>query len=331
MKSIFLKIIFIIIIPNTFAQSLAKEVTVKKGTNENLKKVSQPKLETTIKDTTILKKHIINDSLLIADDYDYGEFYYFIQWPIRDKYDTIIVYFDESHQDTMIYMINKGYKNTMYKEWYPDKKLKTIESTSLGINKSWYPNGHLRWDKVVNADIVSFGYSVNQKNKSWYPDGSLMSETFVTKDSILEVSYYKNGHYCHKCYYYQPDHKVQSDDYYSPSDMYWIQYSREEFYCPNGQLKLVTYSIEGQKDYRTYYCNGQIRTSSDYYNNLGFWGDYREYYENGKAKIIGQYTNFIDNNRLTIPHKIGIWKFYSVDGNKIQQEQYDDDGNLTKE
>ncbi|CCG52465.1 Protein of unknown function [Flavobacterium indicum GPTSA100-9 = DSM 17447] len=68
----------------------------------------------------------------------------------------------------------------------------------------------------------------------------------------------------------------------------------------------VTMIKDGNR--KTFYKNGQQRTSSAYNNNLAF-GEYLEFYEDGKPRVIGE--NKIENN----VSKLYIKDFWDKDGN----------------
>lgn len=289
------------------------------------------KLETTIYDTAVVSKWNPIDTLRGHEDFDLDEYRYFIPYQIKKKYDTIIVFYNRLKTDTCIKSIYKCYDNYLYKEWFENGTIRTISDSKLNINKSWYPNGQLRWDKVISSDIPAIGFWVNEKNKSWFPDGKVRSD-FVKNDSdkyIFSI-YYPNGQTRYRSYIETPD-KISNGDGCS----YPLEYKhpvdyKEEFYCDNGQIIEVNEAFKLFKNYKTYYCNGQIKSRSDYYRCLwSIYGKFETFYSNGQIKTSGEMTPYSKDIKMqALP--TGKWKYYDKKGQLIRTEEYDDKGKLIK-
>jgi len=293
------------------------------------------KLEVTIDDTLVIRTGEWTDTTCAHGDYVLGEKFKFIHNAYIRAYDTIIVYFDSLTKDTMMFSIYNGYRNNSFKEWYRDGRIKTITDTKTNINKSWYPNGKLRWDKVPNSDMYAYNYSFNEKNRSWFPDGKIMSEHIaVGKDTLVYVQYYNNGNPRYKSYALVPGNLSESDDYIYPAQYYFPINVKEEFYCFNGQL--MYYWKDPLKDnciknYPTYHCNGKIKSINEYYDFMQPYGKYEEFYENGVLKQTGSFTDYDISKKYYLGvDKILEWNYYNREGELIKTEIYNKQGELIK-
>jgi antitoxin component YwqK of YwqJK toxin-antitoxin module len=295
----------------------------------NLFSQTAPKLEVTINETDVVKKFICSDTVYYCGGYEIGEKYFILQNRYRNKYDTIIIYFDESMKDTMIYSEYHGYKKHSYKQWDKKGKLIAIHDTKLGINKGWYPNGNLRWNFVVNANIDSDDYSNNVNNKTWYANGNLLSEYVRDKDTIINIHYYKNKSIRLKEYYLYHGREIESGDGYRyPKESYPTAYFRIENYCKNGQLERQHNFGYTEKDKKSYFCNGNTKSYIEkYYKQMRLVGKYLYYYETGQLRIKGQYKEY-DNGPQNVSVEIGEFIYYDINGNVEKTEFYDDNGNL---
>jgi antitoxin component YwqK of YwqJK toxin-antitoxin module len=316
-----MRLLFLILFFSQFAfsQQVTYELNKKLGS----------KLEVTLNDTLVLVKESSNDSIATGLDYFVGEIYYEIKSDYKQKYDTIIVFYDSTKKDTMMFSYYNGFKDNLFKEWYQDGKLKTITSTMLNINKSWYPNGQLRWDKVPNSDLFCFDFYYNIKNKTWFPNGNLHSEvTRIGEDTLIQILYFTSGTY-DKYYYYVPGREEKGDGYEFPTIFFDPKYFRTEHLCKNGQLLWIENIFEILKNYKTYYCNGNIRSIYDFFDlEHGGSGKYFMYYENGVIKTIGQYSSYKKSFMWT--SQIGKWKHFDENGRLTSIEIFDKYGNVKK-
>ena len=286
-----------------------------------------PKLEVTINDTNVVKKLTCTDTLNNCWGYELGEEYFYIQhFGYGNKYDTVIVYYDETKKDTMMFQAYHGYKKHSAKQWNKKGKLIKIHDTKLEVNKAWYSNGQLRWDKVVTGNYNS-SLDYDERNRIWYSNGNIMYEyEHIGNDTIVELYHYRDGGVKSKNTYLLSEDK--GNGYQYPEKYLHVSPYIEENYCKNGQL-LSKYTFGyTEKDKKSYFCNGNTKGYIEkYYKQMRLVGKYLYYYETGQLRIKGQYKEY-DNGPQNVSVAIGEWNYYNIDGTIERKEFYDDNGKL---
>jgi antitoxin component YwqK of YwqJK toxin-antitoxin module len=290
------------------------------------------KLEVTIEDTNIVKQVVCTDTVNNCWGYELGEKYYYIKFfGHGNVHDTVIVYYDEMKKDTMMFEAYHGYKNFSEKKWNREGKIIEIHDTELGINKAWYPNGQLKWDKVVTGRYSS-QLDIDEKNKIWYSNGNVMYDYVkIGKDTMIEYYYYRNKNikkkttHCYHCF------EQDGDGYQYPKKYFHYAPHKEEYFCENGQFTRSYNFGVTEKDVKTYYCNGNTRSYIEkYYKQMKLVGEFIYYYENGKINYKGHFKEHEEGEPQNVSVEVGEWTYYDVDGNVERIELFDENGEEIK-
>ncbi|MCH2232470.1 MAG: hypothetical protein MK105_19190 [Crocinitomicaceae bacterium] len=258
------------------------------------------KYESTIDDLEYLNLIVYTDNPFGEEDYLKGDTGRFIKSYIKTKFDELIFYYDSTHKDTALYYRGGKNSNKLHKTWYRNGRIWQVHDVKNGINKAWYSDGTIRYDKVVNADVIAAEYSYNVKNKAWYPDGKLKYEVILlSEDSLVEIHYRPNGHYLNKNYYNYPGKLITRKIGNKRVECHHIQAIGYEFFNEKGIL--VHYDTRlsevPSRICPYYYDNGQVSSCPEVYYMHAYYGEYNEYFEDGTIKTHGQYKSF-DKKRI---------------------------------
>jgi hypothetical protein len=91
---------------------------------------------------------------------------------------------------------------------------------------------------------------------------------------------------------------------------------RKYYYHENGQLKTIAKTINGIREIKRYYENGNLESDEKIDGNGEQTGEWKFYYENGQLSMIGSY---LDGKQH------GKWKFYKETGELKATEYYIND------
>jgi antitoxin component YwqK of YwqJK toxin-antitoxin module len=191
----------------------------------------------------------------------------------------------------------------------------------LGIYKSWYPSGNLRWEKTPCYDYKTCYKSLlNTNNKSWYPDGKILSETKqIDTDLVAITTYFPNGNPCKKTYYSLSQLQIDGQ----------INQGHDVYYS-NGQLDYSERVWKLYKDYKAYYRNGKVRYYSEVHMGcFASFGKVISYYENGNIKFKGHFADY-DEKCPIAGLQVGKWKFFDETGKLKKIEVCDKNGEIIK-
>jgi antitoxin component YwqK of YwqJK toxin-antitoxin module len=183
----------------------------------------------------------------------------------------------------------------------------------------YYPNGQKEFEN----------YSVNGpdslcRNKEWFENGAIRFEQKRIGCNCESTRYYQTG-------------RIESIDVekmiYDEVSHEWIGFElvKSSKYCENGQqTESMDYSIRGRKEFLLLNCIGDTlilgQIIDDFMSKTGHW---IYYWGEGIKKTEGDYKSTYSAENANI--KIGKWTYWTVQGNLIREEWYDDFGVMVKE
>jgi antitoxin component YwqK of YwqJK toxin-antitoxin module len=192
-----------------------------------------------------------------------------------------------------------GVKKGVWKYYYNNGTLKSIEDESTGEVHSYSPEGELRFhyfvkDGQANSEVKIFDPCGQVREKLMYQMG---------KRSGPGTAYYTNG-------------KIEAT-YTFKDDVFDGEYVS---YYPDGTLKSKSVYKAGKLHgpYAEYYINGAPQASGNYENGEAA-GTWEYFYMNGRLERKGTFTAGLAQ---------GTWLYYDVRGNLTEERPFDDKGEL---